>query len=63
VSVKKILSKSIYKDDFCFLFGKQIHETIRVAQVGQHSIKTKKLSAVVVKLGLSKDYDWKVGCM
>jgi uncharacterized membrane protein (Fun14 family) len=57
MKVKQLLSKSISKKHFAFLFGRQIHEVIGVAQEGLISINTKKLSTLVVKLDLSKAYD------
>lgn len=50
--VEKILSKAISRDWFGFLSDKQIHKVIGVAQEGLHSIKTKKLPALVIKLDL-----------
>ena len=55
--LKVILSKNISSEQFGFLEGRQIHEAIGVAQEGIHSIKTKKLMGVVVKIDLSKSYD------
>eukprot|EP01018_Ginkgo_biloba_P004985 Gb_28741 [translate_table: standard] len=55
--IKKVLSFSISKEQFSFLQGRQIHEAIGVAQEGLHTIKTKRLKALVVKLDLSKAYD------
>ena len=45
------------KEQFGFLEGRQIHEAIGVAQEGLHSIKTKHLQGVVLKIDLSKAYD------
>lgn len=56
--LKVIVSKHIFREQFGFLEGKQIHETIGVAQEGLNSIKLKKLKAVVVKIDLSKAFDW-----
>jgi len=55
--LKVILSKHIFGEQFGFLKGKQIHEAIEVAQEGLHSIKLKKLKAVVIKIDLSKAFD------
>jgi hypothetical protein len=55
--LKVILSKHISCKQFGFLEGRQIHEAIGVAQEGLHSIKLKKLQAVVVKIDLSKAFD------
>jgi hypothetical protein len=55
--VIKLLSKSVSGEQFGFLEGRQIHEDIGVAQEGLHSIKTRSLKVVVVKINLSKTYD------
>jgi len=60
--LKGVLSAHISKEQFGFLEGRQIHEAIGVAQDGLHSIKTKKLKGVVLKIDLSKDYD-RVNCL
>lgn len=56
--LKNILSKSISAEQFGFLEGRQIHEAIGVAQEGLHSMKTQKLEGAVIKIDLSKAYDW-----
>ena len=55
--LKEVLSTHISKKQFGFLDGRQIHEAIGVAQEGLHSIKTKHLKGVVIKIDLSKSYD------
>lgn len=55
--LKYILSEHISKEQFRFLEGRQIHEAIGVSQEGLHSIKTKNLRGVVLKIDLSKAYD------
>jgi hypothetical protein len=55
--IKSILSASISKEQFGFLEGRQIHEAIRVAQEGLHSLKTRKGKGVVLNIDLSKAYD------
>jgi hypothetical protein len=55
--VKKIFSKTISKENFGFLHGRQIHEAIGVAQESLHYIKTQRLKAMVMKLDLSKAYN------
>jgi len=40
--LKEILSKNISGEEFGFMEGRQIHETIGVVQEGLHSIKVKK---------------------
>lgn len=55
--IKEILSIKISKEQFGFLEGRKNHEAIRVVQEHMHSLKTKKLKGVVIKLDLSKAYD------
>jgi hypothetical protein len=55
--LKRILSDKISLEQFGFLEGRQIHEAIGVAQEALHSIKTRKLKSVVLKIDLSKAYD------
>jgi len=57
IRIKVILSNHILGEQFGFLEGRQIHEAIRVAQDGMHSIKTKKLKGEILKIDLSKAYD------
>jgi hypothetical protein len=56
-SMKGILSHHISGEQFGFLEGRQVYEAIGVAQEGLHSIKTKKLKGVILKIDLSKAYD------
>ncbi len=51
------LSAHVTEERFGFLEGRKIHEAIGVAQEGLHSLKTKNLNGVVLKIGLSKSYD------
>ena len=55
--IKGFLSQHISKEQFGFLEGRQIHEVVGVAQEGLHSMKTKKIKGVVLKIDLSKAYD------
>lgn len=55
--LKDILSNRISGEQFGFLAGIQIHEAIGVAQEGLHSLKSRRLKGVVIKLDLSKAYD------
>lgn len=55
--IKEILSRKISREKFGFLEGRQIHEAIGIAQEGLHSLKTKTLKGVVIKLDLLKAYD------
>jgi hypothetical protein len=54
---KKIFSHTIFKEKIGFLHGRQIHDAIGVEQEVLHSIKTKKLSTMVLNLDLSKAHD------
>jgi hypothetical protein len=51
-----IFSNQISGEQFGFLEGRHIHEAVGMAQ-GLHTIKVKKLKAMVVKVDLSKAYD------
>jgi hypothetical protein len=55
--LKPLLSKSISKEQFGFLEGRQIHEAIGVAQEGLHNLKTKKEKGTILKIDLSKAFD------
>lgn len=55
--LKGILSRKIFAEQFRFMEGRQIHETMGVAQEGLHSIKVKYSKAMVVKVDLSKAYE------
>jgi hypothetical protein len=55
--LKPILSEVISKEQFGFLNGRQIHEAIRVAQEGLHSLKSLRSKGVVIKIDLSKAFD------
>lgn len=55
--LKVILSEHISKEQFGFLEGRQIHEAIGVAREGLHSLQTKNLKGLVLKIDLSKAYD------
>jgi hypothetical protein len=55
--IKEILTKKISKEKFVFLEGCQIHKVVGVAQEGRHSLKTRNIKGVVIKMDLSKAYD------
>lgn len=55
--IKKLLSKSILRERFGFLEGRQIHESIWISQEGLQNIKLNKLKAMILKMYLSKEYD------
>jgi hypothetical protein len=59
--IKKVFSEQIFREQFGFLDGHQIHEPIGVAREGIHNMKTRKMKGVVLKIDLSKAYervDW-----
>ena len=51
------MEKIISVEQLNLLEGIKINEAIGVAQKGIHSIKTKKLKGVVIKIDLSKYFD------
>ena len=55
--IKRVLNEYISEEQFGFLSGRQIHEANGVAQEGLHTIKCKKMKAVMIKLDFSKAYD------
>jgi hypothetical protein len=55
--MKELLSKTISQEQFGFLALRQIHEAVGVAQEVFHTIKTKKIQDMVIKVDLSKAYD------
>ena len=56
--IKKDLCSYISGEQFGFLPGRQIHDVVGVIQEGLHSIQSKHLKSVVLKIDLSKAYDW-----
>lgn len=56
--LKSILSRSISLEQFSFPEGRKIHEATREAYEGLHNIKTQNLKGVVIKINLSKAFDW-----
>jgi hypothetical protein len=55
--LKRVLARVISKEQFSFITKRQIHDAVRSMQEGFHSIKTKNMLAIVMKLDLSKAYD------
>lgn len=55
--LRPILSRSIAPQQFSFLESRQIHEAIGLAQEALHSIWSKKLKAILLKIDLSKAFD------
>lgn len=55
--LKPFLSSGISKEKFVFLYNRHILDAIGFAQEVLHSVKTKNLPGLVLKLGLEKAYD------
>jgi len=55
--IKPILSRHISPQQFAFLENRQIHEAIGSAQEAIHSIWTKHLKCILLKIDLSKAFD------
>jgi len=55
--LKPILSRHIAPQQFAFLESRQIHEAIGLAQEAIHSIWSKHLKSILLKIDLSKDFD------
>jgi mannosylglycoprotein endo-beta-mannosidase len=55
--IKPIMSRTLSEEQFGFLKGRQIIDTIGTAQECLHSIREKKLQALILKIDLKKAYD------
>jgi hypothetical protein len=55
--LKGMLSNYISKEQFGFLFNRQIHDAVCKSHERLHIIKIDKLSIVVLKINLSKAFD------
>ena len=55
--LKPIMSQFITKEQFGFLFNRQIHDATSLEQEALHSIKKEKQSTFALKIDLSKAYD------
>lgn len=55
--IKPFLSKYISMEQYGFLQGRQIHDAVGVAQEILHSVKLKRLEALILQLDLVKAYD------
>eukprot|EP00253_Pinus_taeda_P006367 PITA_06367 len=55
--LRPILSRSISPQQFAFLGSRQIHEAIGLAQEALHSIWSKHLKSILLKIDLSKAFD------
>ena len=51
------LSEVVLKQKFCFMSNIQILDAIGVSQEFLHSVKVKKLSSLILKVGQAKSYD------
>jgi hypothetical protein len=56
--IKPYLSSMISEEQLGFLKGRHIQDAIRTVQECLHSIRNKKLKALVLKLDLQKAYDY-----
>lgn len=56
--IKGILSSHITREQSGFLHNKMIHDDVATAKEVIHSIHTKKMSAIVMKVDLWKAYDY-----
>eukprot|EP00253_Pinus_taeda_P009121 PITA_09121 len=59
--LKPILSKHISPEKFAFIDHHHIHEAVGIAQEAIHSIKTRKLKGMVLKIDLAKAFDIPAG--
>jgi hypothetical protein len=55
--IRPILSRSLSEEQLGFLKGRQILDAIGTTQECLHSIKAKRLQAIILKLDLKKAYD------
>jgi hypothetical protein len=55
--IRPILSRTLSEEQFGFLKGRQIIDAIGTAKECLHSIKEKKLQALILKIDLKKAYD------
>jgi hypothetical protein len=55
--IRPILSRALSEEQFGFLKGRQIIDAIGTVQECLHSIKDKKLQALILKIDLKKAYD------
>jgi len=56
--LRLILSRALYMEKLDFLKRRQILDAIETAQECLHSIKSKKLQSIILKLDLKKAYDF-----
>ena len=57
IQIRKVLGRCISREQFGFLPGRQIHDDVGVIQEGIHTIHSKGLKSVMIKIDLSKAYD------
>lgn len=53
--IKRMIEEKLPLNQFGFLADRQIHDAISISQEAIHSIKSKKMKALVLKMGLHKD--------
>ena len=58
IRIKTVLGRCIFGEQFGFLPGRQIHDAVGVIQEGMHSMHSKCIKVVMLKIDLSKAYDW-----
>jgi len=58
IRIKPVLSKVIFCEQFRFLRGMIIHKDIDTSQEGVHYENMTRYPATILKLDLSKDYNW-----
>jgi len=56
--IRPILSRALSEEQFDFLKGRQIADAIGTTQECLHSIKDKKIQALILKIDLKKSYDF-----
>ena len=55
--MKPILPEVLSEEQFDFLKKRKIHEAVGITQEVMHSIRVKKMEALILKMGMIKDYD------
>ena len=57
IRIKTMLARCISGEQFGFLPGRQIHDAVGVIQEGMHTMHSKSIKTVMLKIDLSKAYD------
>ena len=55
--IKPLLVEALSDEQFGFLRKRQIHEVVGITQEVMHSVKIKKLEALLLKMDMIKAYD------